>query len=121
MITRLEIDGFKTFQSFVLDFEPFQIIVGPNAVGKSNLFDALRLLSRLADLDLRTAFQGTEAEIASEVMRGEASELFTALPNGTTTSQMSLAVELFVERHIQDSWGAQAEIKFTRLRYEIAS
>lgn len=119
MITRLEIDGFKTFQSFALDFEPFQIIVGPNAVGKSNLFDALRLLSRLADLDLRTAFQGTESEIASEVMRGEAAELFTALPNGTTLSKMSLAVELFVERRIQDSWGAQAEIKFTRLRYEI--
>jgi len=120
MITRLEIDGFKTFQTFVLDFEPFQVIVGPNAVGKSNLFDALRLLSRLADNDLRTAFQGTESEVASETMRGEAAELFTALPDGTATAHMRLAVELLVEPQIQDSWGARAELKYTRLRYEIA-
>src|SRR5690242_9591646 len=103
MITRLEIDGFKTFQNFVLDFEPFQVIVGPNAVGKSNLFDALRLLSRLADHDLRTAFQGTETEIASETMRGEAAELFTALPDGTAQRSMQLSVELLVEPQIQDS------------------
>lgn len=119
MITRLEIDGFKTFQSFALDFEPFQLIVGPNAVGKSNLFDALRLLSRLADNDLRTAFQGTESEVVSEVMRGEASELFTILPHGKTSNTIKLAVELLLERQIQDSWGARVDLKHTRLRYEL--
>jgi predicted ATPase len=119
MITRLEIDGFKTFQKFSLNFEPFQLIVGPNAVGKSNLFDALRLLSRLADNDLRTAFQGTESEVITEVMRGDAVELFTMLPQGGASTTIKLAVEMLIERQIQDSWGAKADLKHTRLRYEI--
>ena len=109
MITRLELDGFKTFQNFKLELAPFQVIVGPNGAGKSNLFDALRLLSKLADSDLRSAFLE---------LRGEANELFTTLPNGQSTDRMRLAVEMFVERQVQDSWGAGAELKYTRLRYE---
>lgn len=89
---------------------PFQVIVGPNGAGKSNLFDALRLLSRLADADLRSAFQG---------LRGEAGELFTILPEGQITDRMRLAVEMLVERQVQDSWGAQAGLKYTRMRYEL--
>ncbi|RBQ14293.1 recombination protein RecF [Spongiactinospora rosea] len=41
MITRIEIDGFKSFLDFQLDIPPFLALVGPNASGKSNLFDAL--------------------------------------------------------------------------------
>lgn len=33
MITRLEIDGFKSFRDFTLDLAPLQVIVGPNAAG----------------------------------------------------------------------------------------
>lgn len=40
MITRIEIDGFKSFLDFKLDVPPFLALVGPNASGKSNLFDA---------------------------------------------------------------------------------
>ena len=63
MITRIEIDGFKTFQDFSLDLAPLQVIVGANGAGKSNLFDALMLLSRLADSDLHSAFQGMRGEV----------------------------------------------------------
>ena len=45
MLTRIEIDSFKTFEGFGLDLGPMQVILGPNASGKSNLFDAIRLLS----------------------------------------------------------------------------
>ena len=37
MLTRIEIGGFKTFRDFSVDLLPFQVILGPNAVGKSNL------------------------------------------------------------------------------------
>jgi len=40
MITRIEIDGFKTFRNFSLELAPLQVIVGLNGAGKSNLFDA---------------------------------------------------------------------------------
>lgn len=110
MITQIEINGFKTFQDFNLELGPFQVIVGVNGTGKSNLFDALRLLSRLANDDLRTAFQD---------LRGEAGELFRLLPDGQPTNRIQMAVELFIDRHIKDSWGAVSELKFTRLRYEV--
>lgn len=54
MITQIEIDGFKTFKDFKVEFAPFQVIVGANASGKSNLFDALQLLGKLATYDLLT-------------------------------------------------------------------
>ena len=110
MITRIELDGFKTFHNFVLDLGPFQVIVGVNGVGKSNLFDALRLIARLTDVDLRTAFQD---------LRGDAGELFATFPDGTTTDTITLAVELLIDRTIRDSWGAEAELRYLRLRYEL--
>lgn len=110
MITRIELDGFKTFQDFKLDLSPFQVIVGPNGAGKSNLFDALHLLTRLVDTDLRSAFQK---------LRGNAIELFTASPNSQTANQITLAADMLVDRSIQDSWGAKADLKYTRMRYEL--
>ena len=59
MITYLKIDGFKSFQQFEMEFTPFTVIAGANAAGKSNLFDALKLLSDLADADkIQKAFRG---------------------------------------------------------------
>ena len=110
MITRVELDGFKTFQDFSLNLAPLQVIVGANGVGKSNLFDALQLLGRLADLDLRTAFQD---------MRGEVGELFTIRPDGGSAERMCMAVEMLVNRQVQDDWGAREELKFPRMRYEL--
>ena len=118
MITRIEIDGFKMFQAFSLDLEPVVCVVGANAVGKSNLFDGLRLLSRLADNDLRTAFQSHESE--REELRGEAYELFTIGPDGIPLTKMRFGVELLVEPTIRDSWGAEERLKYTRMRYELA-
>jgi predicted ATPase len=110
MITQIEIDGFKTFKDFKVELAPFQVIVGPNGSGKSNLFDALRLLSRLAETDLLTAFQG---------LRGDADEVFTKLPNERTVDLMRLAVEMLVDRKVQDDLGETAILKYTRLRYEL--
>jgi predicted ATPase len=49
MITRIEIDGFKSFVDFSLDVPPFLALLGSNASGKSNLLDALRALAGSAD------------------------------------------------------------------------
>lgn len=47
MIRRVYVDGYKSLRKVELHLQPLTVIVGPNAVGKSNLFDALRLLSRI--------------------------------------------------------------------------
>src|SRR5436305_3188042 len=110
MITQIEIDGFKTFKDFKVELAPFQVIVGPNGSGKSNLFDALHLLSRLADMDLRTAFQE---------LRGDAHELFTRFPDGKSVDRIKFAVEMLVNRKVQDDLGRELELEYTRLRYEL--
>ncbi len=111
MITRLEIDGFKTFCDVAIDLAPFQGIVGGSGVGKSNLFDVLSLLANLAEGDLRTAFQE---------VRGEPSELFSLRPDGSSMRQMRIVAELLVAPQVHDDWGAYADVKYTRMRYEIA-
>ncbi|MFW6116783.1 MAG: AAA family ATPase [bacterium] len=110
MLTRIEIDGFKTFRDFELSLEPFQVVIGPNGVGKSNLFDALQLLGRLTEEDLWSALQAS---------RGEAPELFSLRPDGQSVDEMSFAVELLIEPHVRDEWGRSAELQDTRLRYEL--
>jgi predicted ATPase len=110
MITRIELDGFKTFKDFEVELGPFEVIVGANGSGKSNLFDALRLLSALVRFPLDRAMQGT---------RGETDQLFTILPNKKLVDTMRLAVELLVEPRVTDNLGEEVELKCTRLRYEL--
>lgn len=109
LITRIEIDGFKTFQSFSADLRPFVAVVGPNATGKSNLFDALKFLSRLAQVDVRQAMQE---------LRGEPEELFRQTPSGVQTV-MRFAIEVLLPVRGVDDFGASFETPAQRLRYEI--
>lgn len=109
MITRIEIDGFKTFEKFALDLNPMTALVGPNASGKSNLFDALRLLSLLAQSDLLTSMQD---------LRGEPEELFRHTGVGTA-DRISFAIEVLLDNKGEDAFGTQFNIPAQRLRYEI--
>ena len=52
MLTRLKVSGFKNLVNVDVRFGPFTCIAGANGVGKSNLFDAIRFLSALADKPL---------------------------------------------------------------------
>ncbi|HMQ60090.1 MAG TPA: AAA family ATPase [Flavilitoribacter sp.] len=110
MITHIKIHGFKTFQNFEMDFTPLTVIAGVNASGKSNLFDCLKLLSRLAETDLKTAF--------SE-QRGNPSELFTQFEESTYAEEIHFVIQMLVSSRIRDNWGGESELKYTRLKYEL--
>ncbi|SFF14119.1 AAA family ATPase [Thermoflexibacter ruber] len=111
MITKIKIDGFKSFQNFEMEFTPLTIIAGINASGKSNLFDALMLLSRLAESDnLKKAFKE---------QRGEFIELFTQYAENEYAKVMSFEIEMLVNRTVKDDWGNQKDLKYTRLRYRL--
>ncbi|MCC7206764.1 MAG: AAA family ATPase [Anaerolineae bacterium] len=111
MLTRIEISGFKSFQDFAVDLRPFQVFIGPNAVGKTNLFDAIALLSHLAvDESLDEALRHA---------RGETGELFTLFPDGTRTRAMNFAVEMLLDAPPAEASGKAPAIATTRLRYEL--
>ena len=110
MITYIRINGFKSFHNFEMEFTPLTIIAGTNAAGKSNLFDALLLLSRMAAVDLRTAF--------SE-QRGDPMELFTQIEEGVYAEEIEFVVDMLVNRKVKDNWGGEVELNNTRLRYTL--
>lgn len=84
MITRIEVDGFKSFDEFALDLKPFTAIIGPNAGGKSNLLDAVRFVSTLLTHGIN--------EAVSEV-RGRGLTLFHQRCDGTRVDRMRFALE----------------------------
>ncbi len=47
MITRIEIDGFKSFVDFELELKPLTVLAGANNSGKSNLLEAILLMKSL--------------------------------------------------------------------------
>ncbi|MBW3068910.1 AAA family ATPase [Actinomyces sp. 594] len=57
MLNRIEVSGFKNLRDVAVDFGPMTVIAGPNGVGKSNLFDAIELLSLLVQYPYREAFR----------------------------------------------------------------
>ncbi len=59
MIRRVRIQGYKSLKDVEVALQPLTVIIGPNAAGKSNLFDALGLLSRcVTSRTLGEAFKG---------------------------------------------------------------
>ncbi|WP_433531846.1 AAA family ATPase [Micromonospora sp. CA-263727] len=110
MLTRIEIDGFKSFRSFSLDIPPFLVIIGRNAAGKSNLFDAIQFLSRLA---------GDPVMEAVQHMRGDVVDLFHRPTTGPPVDEMTFAAEVLLDRSVTDAFGDTAEVNHSRLRYEL--
>ncbi|AUX25784.1 hypothetical protein SOCEGT47_063360 [Sorangium cellulosum] len=86
MITRIEVDGFKSLRGFALDLEPLTAIVGASGAGKSNLLDALHLLSRLAQTSVTEALKGG---------RGAIRDQFSRLRDGAA-GRVSLSVEMLL-------------------------
>lgn len=44
-VNKLELTSFRNHQNFILDFSPVQLLVGPNGSGKTNVLEAIHLLS----------------------------------------------------------------------------
>jgi predicted ATPase len=106
MITRLEIDGFKSLRDFAVDLEPLTVFIGPNSAGKSNVLDALALLSRLASQPVEEAFkQG----------RGRAIDQFTRR-GGEAGTTIRFAVEVLVPGVLR---GSTAGAESDPIRYEL--
>ena len=115
MLTRLEVNGFKNLLDFAIDLRPFNCIAGPNGVGKSNVFDAIRLLSFLADDTLMgAALKLREADPETSDVR----DLFW---NGASAPdpEITIAAEMIVNQDTRDDFGRPATARSTFLRYEV--
>lgn len=115
MITRLKISGFKNLMDTDIRFGPFTCIAGPNAVGKSNLFDAIRFLSYLANDTLLNAALSIRAE---EGKTGDVRNLFHRI--GTEYDEkMYFEIEMIIPQEGIDDLGQKASATITFVRYKL--
>lgn len=116
MLTRLEVNGFKNLFDVVVELGPYTCIAGPNAVGKSNLFDVIEFLSLVMDHPFMEAAQ----QIRSAGSRmGDPRTLFWVDGAKEAPPQMTLAAEMLVPEVVFDDFGQEARATSTFLRYEL--
>lgn len=116
MLTRLRVSGFKNLVDVDVHFGPFTCIAGANGVGKSNLFDAVRFLSALADQPLLDAAMS----IRDEGNRtGDIRSLFHRIGE-RYGERIEFDVEMIVPENGYDDLGQTAKASTTFLRYKLA-
>jgi predicted ATPase len=115
MLTRLKVSGFKNLVDVDVRFGPFTCIAGVNGVGKSNLFDAIRFLSSLADLPL------IEAALSVRDKGGKTGDVRSLFHRVGTeySNKMSFEAEMIVPTKGIDDLGQAAKAKTTFLRYSV--
>lgn len=115
MLTRLRIKGFKNLRDVDLHFGPFTCIAGRNGVGKSNLFDAITLLSDLASMPVMKAalrVRGTNGRIA------DVESLFTRDKSGNSKS-LEFVAEMIVSSNVVDDFDREAKPTATFVEYTL--
>ena len=115
MLTRLRVKGFKNLREVDLSFGPFTCIAGRNGVGKSNVFDAITLLSDLASLPLvkaATRVRGAEDQIAGI-------EALFARTAGADSQRMEFIAEMVVSGEVTDDYDRTATPQATYLQYAL--
>jgi len=136
MLRRVHIQGYKSLHDIELELSPLTLIVGSNATGKSNLFDALRLLSRVVtSRSLHEAFtdhRGDPAEAFSysegglEALLQKETAQFTIEVDVELSQAVRARTEQLIERYVNSPNGTTNRrhpkkhgITYLLLRYRI--
>ena len=115
MLTRLKVSGFKNLVDVDVRLGPFTCVVGPNGVGKSNLFDAIRFLSVLANHTLMEA----AASVRDQDSRAADVRSLFHRAGDRYAERMSFEAEMLVPRAAIDDLGQEARASITFLRYSL--
>src|SRR5665647_1898385 len=115
MLTRLRVSGFKNLVDVDVRFGPFTCIAGANGIGKSNLFDAIRFLSALADRSL------IDAALSVRDEGGRAADVRSLFHRvgDEYGDRMLFEAEMIVPQQGLDDLGQEAEARITFLRYTL--
>jgi predicted ATPase len=115
MITRLKIDGFKNLVDVDIQFGAFTCIAGTNAVGKSNLFDAIRFLS---DLTHKTLVDAAKSVRSEGQKNSDIRDIFHKVGN-IYAEKMSFEVDMILPKTGIDDFGQQATATTTAVQYKL--
>src|SRR5215210_6570232 len=113
MLTRLRVQGFKSLHDVDIQLAPLVVLMGPNAAGKSNLLEALLLLSRLAaEQTLGAAFEPP--------LRGNPLEAFSLPEAGLEGLLQQDRAELTLEAEVQPARAPKSRAMPEPLLYRIS-
>ncbi len=115
MLTRFRVSGFKNLVDVDVRFGPFTCIAGANNTGKSNLFDAIRFLSFLADRPLLEAARAIRDEVGHST---DVRSLFHHYGD-KYADKISLEAEMIIPASGRDDLGQQATASITFLKYSL--
>ena len=115
MLTRLKVSGFKNLVDLDVRFGPFTCVAGPNGVGKSNLFDAIRFLSNLTTMSLAEAALSVRDEDARST---DVRSLFHRTGR-SYAEEIHLEAEMLLPREEWDDLGQKAMATMTFVRYRL--
>ena len=116
MLTRLRVQGFKNLFDVEVRFGPFTCVTGKNAVGKSNLFDAIQFLHLLSQMPIMEAAQQLRE---SKGRSPDPASLFTSI--GTFQApEIRFEADLILERQVRDDFGIDATAAISTVRYGVA-
>lgn len=115
MLTRLKVSGFKNLVDVDVRFGPFTCIAGANGTGKSNLFDAIQFLSRLANepfVNAAASIRGDDKKMSS------VQSLFHRVGNEYDRS-MFFSAEMIIPLEGVDDLGQLATASSTFVKYTL--
>ncbi|MCC7372962.1 MAG: AAA family ATPase [Chloroflexi bacterium] len=115
MLTRLKVNGFKNLVDVDVRFGPFTCIAGVNGSGKSNLLDAIRFLSLLAEKPLVEAARAVRGS-GNRAM--DIRSLFHRVGD-QYVDEMSFEAEMIVPAEGVDDLGQPVTTGDTLMRYSL--
>ena len=105
MLKRARITGYKSLWDAEISFaDPLTLIIGPNAAGKTNLFDALALLSRIVTL-------GSVSKAFAVGHRGSFLESFSFDETGLVGNMKNATREMRFEIDVELTPGIEQDVK----------
>ena len=117
MIKKLKIKNYKSLKDVELELDKFNVLIGPNASGKSNLLDCLTFISEIAKGDIdgslrgrggyeRVVFSGKKENIELSInfmLDNEASQYFISISEkGIDEERLSIGDVEVIDRHLND-------------------
>ena len=115
MLTRLQVSGFKNLVDVDVRFGPFTCIAGANGTGKSNLFDAIQFLSRLAS----DTFVDAAASIRAEDEKATSVQNLFHRTGSEYADSISFTAEMIIPEEGVDDLGQTAKASITFVRYSL--
>jgi len=116
MLTRLKVKGFKNLADAEITFGPFTCIAGANAVGKSNLFDAIMFLRDLANLPIIEAAAKVRDPLGKS---GDITSLFQQSRLGIS-KEIEFDCDLIVPLEVLDDFGRSCKPSISYLNYKVS-